>query len=159
MYQVFNEYLQSLPEPAVATLKSEGMELRVKFTEWAVLYASVCDDIEQMQYELDGDAYTKKRAKDIKSDETWKRTKALVKTSIINRSEQARKVNAAHEILERNKYEEYLAKEAKRKSADTALALDTADPLGISHQRFPDERPVSPARVGSGTMSIGSSFE
>ena len=114
MYQVFHEYLQSLPEP---TGIPEGMELRVKFTEWAVLYAIVCDDIEQMQYELDGDAYTKKRAKDIKSDDTWKRAKIIVKTSILSRNEQARQVNAAHEILERVKYEEYQASENKRKIA------------------------------------------
>lgn len=128
-----------------------GLELRVKFIEWAVCYASVCDDVEQMKYELEGDAYTKKCAKTV-GDETWKQTKALVKTSIINHSAQARKVTAAHEVLKQEKYEEYLAQEAKRKTAEAAPTLDTE----ALHPRFPDDRSVSPQRVGSGTMSIGS---
>ena len=129
-----------------------GFELRVKFTEWAVCYASVCDEVEHMKYELEGDAYTKKRAKTV-GDETWKQTKALVKTSIINRSAQARQVTAAHAVLKQEKYEEYLAQEAKRKIAEAAITLETE---ALLQPRWPDERSMSPQRVGSGTMSIGS---
>ena len=146
MYQVFHEYLQSLPE---STSIPEGMELRVKFTEWATLYASVCDDLEQMQYVVEGDEYTKKRAKDVKSDDTWKPRKLIVKNSILKMFDEARQVNETHEILERAKYEEYQASESKRK-----IAQAPESPAPESPPRWPDAD-VSPGRIGSGSASIG----
>ena len=127
----------------------EGMELRVKFTEWATLYANVCDDLEQMQYVVEGDAYSKKRAKDVKSDDTWKPRKNIVKNSILKMFDAARQTNEAHESLERARYAEYQASESKRKIAQ---ASEIAEP----EARWPDAE-LSPGRVGSGSrdLSIG----
>ena len=137
VFQIFHEYLKSMGEP---TSIPEGMKLRVLFTEWVVLYASVCDDLEHMRYDVDGEAYRKKRAKDVKSDETWNPRKDSVTYGILKMYPAAQQTNEAHKIIEHARYAEYQASaEGKRKMTE-------------HEARY--EADVSPGRVGSGSRDL-----